>query len=107
MRVSRIGVLTVTLTMFLAVSSAGQEKVIQRSDLPAVVEKAVAAQSQGATIRGFAQVKEHGNLYYEVELMVNGHTKDVQMDPNGAITEVEEQVTIDSLPAAFQRLAIT
>ena len=32
-------------------------------------------------------------------MVVNGHTKDVEVDANGAILEVEEQVEMDSLPA--------
>jgi hypothetical protein len=30
--------------------------------------------------------------------MVNGHSKDILMDANGTIVEVEEQVGVDSLP---------
>jgi hypothetical protein len=41
--------------------------------------------SQGATIRGFSEEKESGQTLYEAELMVNGHSKDVLMDANGAI----------------------
>jgi hypothetical protein len=77
-----------------------QDKKIQPSDLPPAVEKTVAAQSQGATIRGFSEEKENGQTFYEAEMTVSGHSKDVLMDPTGAIVEVEEQVAIDSLPAA-------
>jgi hypothetical protein len=77
----------------------GQEHKIKRSDLPPAVEKTVAAQSQGATILGFSTEKEHGQTLYEAEMMVNGHTKDILMDPSGAIVEVEEQVELDKLPA--------
>jgi uncharacterized membrane protein YkoI len=80
-----------------------QERKIQRSDLPPAVEKAVAEQSKGATIRGFSQEKENGQTYYEAELMVNGHTKDVLVDANGSVVEVEEQVSIESLPPAVRQ----
>jgi len=76
-----------------------QEKKIQRADLPAAVEKTVAAQSQGATIKGFSQEKENGQINYEAEMMVSGHSKDVLIDSSGAVVEVEEQVALDSLPA--------
>lgn len=79
-----------------------QEKKIKRSDLPAAVEKVVAAQSLGATIRGFSEEKENGQTLYETELIVNGHSRDVLMDANGAIMEVEEQVRLDSLPAVVR-----
>ena len=87
-------------TVLLATSSVAQEKEkkIKRSDLPAAVEKTVAAQSQGATIRGFSEEKENGQTYYEAEMSVNGHSRDVLIDKTGAIVEVEEQVGVDSLP---------
>jgi uncharacterized membrane protein YkoI len=83
-------------------AALAQEKKIQRGDLPPAVEKTVAAQSQGATIKGFSQEKENGQLLYEAEMTVSGHSKDVSIDPNGAVIEVEEQVALDSLPAAVK-----
>jgi hypothetical protein len=101
MYISRIFTLAIAIGVFFATASA-QEKKIKRSDLPADVEKTVVAQSQGATIRGFSTEKENGEIRYEVELMVNGHSKDVLMDPGGAVVEVEEQVAMDSLPPAVK-----
>ena len=102
MRISRTFPLVVVATILLAASGVAQEKKIQRSDLPVAVEKAVVTQSQGATIHGFSEEKENGQTYYEAELMVNGHSKDVLMDANGSVVEVEEQVAMDSLPAAVR-----
>jgi hypothetical protein len=79
--------------------SQEQEKKISRADLPAAVQKSVAAQTQGATIRGFSEEKENGQTFYETELMVNGHSKDLLMDPNGNVVEVEEQVDFAALSA--------
>jgi hypothetical protein len=89
-------------TLALSTIALAQEKKIQRTDLPPAVEKTVAAQSEGATIKGFSQEKEKGQTYYEAEMTVSGHSKDVLIDVNGAVVEVEEQVTLDSLPAAVQ-----
>jgi hypothetical protein len=83
--------------LLFAGSASAQEKKIKRSDLPPAVEKTVAAQSAGATIRGFSTEKEKGQTLYEVEMTVNGHSKDVSMTPDGSIVEVEEQVAFDSL----------
>jgi len=87
---------TVLLFAGLVVS---QEKKIKRADLPPAVDKTVAAQSAGATVKGFSKETEKGQTYYEAEMIVNGHTKDILIDTNGAIVEVEEQVAIDALPA--------
>ena len=76
-----------------------QEKKINRSELPPAVEKTVVQQSNGATIRGFSEEKENGQTTYEVEMIVNGHSKDVQMDANGAVIGIEEQIDLETLPA--------
>jgi len=104
MRVSQAFALVVVVATLCAVLMSAQEheKKIKRSDLPPAVEKTVAAQTQGATIRGFNEEKENGQTYYEAELTVSGHSKDILIDPNGAVVEVEEQVELASLPAAAQ-----
>ena len=94
--------LIATLTLTTIAFAAGQEKKLQRADLPPAVEKTVAAQSQGATIKGFSTEKEDGKTYFEAEMTVSGHSKDVLIDPSGAVVEVEEQVTLDSLSAAVK-----
>jgi uncharacterized membrane protein YkoI len=99
MPISKFGViaaLTLTTIMF------AQEKKIPRADLPPAVEKTVAAQSQGAVIKGFSQEKENGQTYYEAEMTVSGHSRDVLIDVNGAVVEIEEQVAFDSLPPAVK-----
>ena len=91
------GVMLLTATGLLA-----QEKKIQRSDLPPAVEKTVVEQSQGAKIRGFSQEVENGATFYEAELVVGGHSKDMLMDKDGKVVEVEEQVAIPELPSAVR-----
>ncbi|HTD58879.1 MAG TPA: hypothetical protein VK672_08290 [Solirubrobacteraceae bacterium] len=78
----------------------GQERPIKRADLPPAVDSAVAVESRGATIRGFAEEREHGRKYYEAELLVRGHHKDVLLDSTGTVVEIEKEVPLDSLPAA-------
>ncbi len=102
MSIARVVGLAVVVSLFLAVPALPQEKKIKRSDLPPAVEKTVSEQSKDATIRGFAEEKEKGQTFYEAELMVNGHSKDVLMDVNGQIVEVEEQVAVDSLSPAVR-----
>lgn len=80
----------------------GQESRIKMKDLPAAVQQTVREQSKGATIRGLSREVENGETNYEVELRVNGHNRDVLIAPNGTVVEVEEQVTLDSLPAVVR-----
>ena len=79
-----------------------QEKKLTRKQLPAAVEKTVASESEGATIKGFATEVEKGQRLYEAELIVNGRHKDILMNRQGVIVEVEEEVSMDSLPVTVQ-----
>ena len=88
--------------LVLATPTLGQEKKLQKSDLPAAVQKAVDEQSRGATVRGFSTEKENGQTIYEAQLVVNGHNRDVSMDATGNVLEVEETVDFNSLPAPVQ-----
>lgn len=83
----------------LAAGAIAQEKRIKRTELPAPVQKTADEQSKGATVRGYKSETEEGQLEYEVEMIVDDHTKDVSIDPSGNVLEVEEQVAFDKLPA--------
>ena len=54
--------LLVTSVLALTLTAVAQEKKIARSALPPAVEKTVQAQSQGATIKGFATDREYEDL---------------------------------------------
>jgi uncharacterized membrane protein YkoI len=99
MQFRRMAVVVMVLAMCCAVSALGQEKKLKKSDLPAAVQKTADEQSKGATVRGYGQETEDGKVAYEVQLMVNGHSKDITMDPQGNVMEIEEEVDMKSLPA--------
>src|SRR5260370_29361884 len=105
LRATEILVLALSLTLVVP----AQEKRLKKSDLPPAVQKTADEQSQGAIVKGYASEKENGRLQYEVELMANGHSKDVTISPDGSVLEIEEEVSFDALPAAvrqgFQREA--
>ncbi len=92
---------TTIIGMLACLVSAGigsaSERKIKRSDLPPAVEKTVAEGSKGATIKGFTEETEKGKASYEVAMVVDGHTKDVEMNPAGAIVEIKEGVAFDLL----------
>lgn len=92
----------VALTTGLSTMGIAQEKKIQKSDLPAAVQKTAAEQSEGATVRGYSTEMEGGKQLYEVELMKDGHSKDVSMTADGQVAEVEEQVDLTTLPDAVK-----
>ena len=99
---NRILLASVLTALTLAVPISAQEKKIQRSDLPPAVQKAMDEQSKGATVKGFSTEVEDGKKIYEVELTVNGHGKDISMDSQGHVLEIEEEVSLESLSSAVK-----
>jgi hypothetical protein len=85
-----------------AATLTAQEKKIARKDLPAAVEKTVREQSDGATITGFSTEVEGGKKIYEVQMTVNGHGRDMSIDGQGHLLEIEDEVAFASLPAEVQ-----
>jgi hypothetical protein len=85
-----------------AAKAVAQEKHLKRSDLPAAVQNAVAEQSKGAKIRGYTSEVEGGQQEYEVEMTMHGRSRDVTIAPDGSVLEVEDQVTLRSLPVAVR-----
>jgi hypothetical protein len=96
-------ILTGICVISLVAVTPAQEKKVKMSDLPPAVQKTVKEQSQGATIRGLTREVENGKTQYEAELTVNGHSKDLTIDSDGNVVEVEEQVALGSLPEAVQK----
>jgi uncharacterized membrane protein YkoI len=92
-----LGAASMILASAIALAS---EVAIQMTDLPPAVRKTVEEQSKGATLRALSREVEAGKTYYEAELKVDGRSKDVLMDPKGAVVEIEEEATLDSLPAS-------
>jgi uncharacterized membrane protein YkoI len=89
------------LTALLVASGvSAAEKRVKMESLPPAVQKTVQEQAKGATIRGLSKEIEDGKTFYEAELKINGHNKDVLIDPAGLVVEIEEEVALDSLPAA-------
>jgi len=100
---NRLQIMLLLLALGPLCSVAGaQERKLRRDQLPPAVEKTVVAETQGATIKGFATEVENGRRLYEAELIIDGHHKDISMDRNGVIIEVEEEVSMDSLPDTVQ-----
>jgi hypothetical protein len=99
-----VGACVFSVCFLLAGTVRAQESEhrVQMKDLPAAVQKTVREQSSGATLRGLAKEVEDGNTFYEAELRINGHSKDVLIDTAGVVVEIEEAVTLASLPAAVK-----
>ena len=78
------------------------DKKLQVKDLPAAVQKTVQEQTKDATLVGVSSEKEGGKTVYELETKANGKTRDLLIDAAGKVIEVEQEVSIDSVPPAVK-----
>jgi uncharacterized membrane protein YkoI len=76
-----------------------KERQVSIESLPAAVRKTATEQSRGATVRGVSTETEHGKTLYEIELTVNGRTRDVLIAADGSVAQVEDEIALASLPA--------
>lgn len=103
MRTLKIAILgTFSLAALPGVNASASETRITHDQLPQAVRKAADQLSQGATVRGYSKETENGQLEYEVEMTVSGHSKDVSIAPDGRVLEIEEQASLDSLNPQVQ-----
>jgi len=99
MRIATSVVSIILLTsVALAQDKAETETKVTMKSLPVAVQQTVKEQSKGAVLKGLAKEVENGQTFYEAELSVNGRNRDVLIDPTGKIVEIEDQVTLSSLP---------
>src|ERR1017187_2961031 len=93
-----------TVSMILTLAVAGGLAMAAKSlavkDLPTAVQKTVQEQTKGAEIKNISKETEKGVTQYEVETMVNGKHRDLNVDIKGGLVVVEEETAIDSIPAA-------
>jgi len=81
-------IVNLALSACFAVSVCAGDVKVQLADLPTAVQAAVKEQTKTATLVGLSKETE------------NGKTRDVSFDKTGAIVAVEQEVDLNSIPAA-------
>ena len=94
-----------TLTAFiivagLSIGGAFAEKKLALKDLPPEAQKTIQAELKGAEIKNIGKETEKGVTQYEVETMLNGKHRDFNVDTKGKLLVVEEETSLDAIPAA-------
>ena len=97
--------MTRTLTILLSITALAcaalaAAKSLQLKDLPPAVQKSVQETLKGGEIKNIAKETEKGVAQYEVESVLNGKRRDFNVDTKGNVIVVEEETSIDSIPAA-------
>jgi len=89
-----------TAAAALVLCAPAEDKKLAMKDLPPAVQKTVEAETKGAEVKSISKEVEKGVTQFEVETMVNGKHRDFEVDVNGKLLVVEEEISIDAIPAA-------
>src|SRR5579884_1784488 len=87
---------TILLAAFATTMAFAKEEKINLEDCPAAVQQAIKDHTKNATLLGVSKDLENGKVEYEAET----RGKDITFDETGKLLAVEEEVSIDSIPAA-------
>jgi hypothetical protein len=91
--------LIILLAITALAGAAAAAAKLTLKNLPAAVQKTVNDNLKGGEIKNIGKETEHGVAQYEVETMLNGKHRDLNVDVKGTLLVVEEETTIDSIPA--------
>jgi len=87
-------------SIVLSSAALGAETRLKLESLPAAVQAAIKEHMKDTTISGITSEKEKGKITYEVEGKLNGKAHNLAFDQSGAIVEMEDEIDLDSVPAA-------
>lgn len=79
--------------------AAAPAKKLELKDLAPAIQKTIQDEAKGAEIKNIGKETEDGVAQYEVETMLNGKHRDFNVDTKGKLLLVEEETTMDSVPA--------
>lgn len=89
-----------TIIAVLTIGITFAQKKLALKDLPAAAQKTIEAERKGGEIKNISKETEKGVSQYEVETLRNGKHRDFNVDATGKLLVVEEETTLDAIPAA-------
>ena len=92
----------VIVSAFMVSLAVCAETKVNLESLPVPVQNTVKEQTRSAKLVGVTKEKEGGKTVYELETMADGKSRDLMIDAAGAIISVEQEVALDTIPAAAQ-----
>ncbi len=88
-----------TIIVVLTIGVVFAQKKLTLKDLPEAAQKAIEAERKGGEIKSISKETEKGVSQYEVETLRNGKHRDFNVDAKGKLLVVEEETTLDAIPA--------
>ena len=96
----RVAMVCVAILAMAGSAEAQNGKRLQLKDLPAAVQTTVQTNLKGGEIKSIGKQMEAGIQQYEIETVLNGKSRDFNVDTKGNLLLVEEATSIDAIPDA-------
>jgi hypothetical protein len=93
---------TIGFVCIIAATLSAGEKTISKKDVPEAVIKAFNDTYPNGSVKRYAKEKENGETFYEIESIEGSISRDLLFSPDGNIEEIEERISIDSIPNAIR-----
>ena len=97
---------TLTIIAGLSIGVMFGQKKLSLKDLPPAAQETIQAELKGGEIKNIGKETEKGVTQYEVESLRNGKRRDFNVDVKGKLLVVEEETTLDAIPAAAKAVIL-
>ena len=95
------------LTLAVGAQAQDKERKLTTKQLPSAVVSAFQKAYPKATIKGVAEEKKDGKIYFEIESMDGKTSRDLLYQADGTISEIEEGIALTELPEAAKSAVLT
>ena len=89
--------------MAAAATAAWADEKVDLDKVPKAVVDAVKARFPDAEIKGAEKETEDGKLFYEIEILNKKEELDVELTPDGDLSEIEKEIEYKDLPKAVSK----
>ena len=79
-----------------------KEQKIKKSDMPEAVQATADRESAGATVKEYAKAVEKGQAVYAMDVVADGHAKEILIGGDGNVVSVYEEIPFAQLPPEIQ-----
>lgn len=95
------------LSLLAAVAATGwasgdDEEQVSIDQVPAAVKATILKEAKGGTVKKIERETEKGKTIYEAEINIDGREIEIEVAADGTLLEIEEEVSLDQVPAAVK-----
>ena len=93
---------TAGIALAAAAEGIEKEQKILKSEMPEAVQATADRESAGATVKEYAKGVEKGQAVYAMDVVADGHAKEILIGGDGNVVSVREEIPFAQLPPEIQ-----